>query len=88
MSNKHWTLVFLERQRHWSGEAVLVERMHRRGRILIPDLDLETVVPLSQELPLDTKLSVRLKGIDLPLLETSFQIQSVEEGLARKDSDS
>jgi exoribonuclease-2 len=88
LSNKHWTLVFLERQRHWRGEAVLVERMHRRGRIIIPDLDLETVVPLSQELPLDTKLSIRLKGIDLPLLETSFQIQAVEEGLARKDPDS
>ena len=65
--------------------AVLVEKMHRRSRILIPDLDLETVAPLSEELPLDSQLSVRLKAIDLPQLDVSFRIQGIVESLAGED---
>jgi exoribonuclease-2 len=84
LSNKHWTLVFLARQRPWNGEAVLVERMHRRGRILIPDLDLETVVPLPHELALDAEVRIGLREIDLPHLEASFQIQEIKETGAEK----
>jgi exoribonuclease-2 len=84
LSNKHWTLVFLARQRPWNGQAVLVEKMHRRGRILIPDLDLEAVVPLSDELALDTELSIRLQEVDLPHLEASFQVQENESARAGK----
>jgi exoribonuclease-2 len=73
LANKHWTLVYLSRHPHWQGEGVLVELQHRRGRVLIPELDLETTLHLREDLPLDSRLHLSLNQVFLPELEAHFR---------------
>jgi exoribonuclease-2 len=72
LSNKHWTLVYLKRHPDWRGEGVLVDTRYSRGQVLIPDLDLETRLHLREDVPLDTVLSLELRGVNLPELEAYF----------------
>jgi exoribonuclease-2 len=74
LSNKHWTLNYLASQSDWQGAAVLVEKMHRRGRVVLPALDLDTLVHLSQDIPLDSDLVVQLRSVNLPELDASFRL--------------
>lgn len=69
LANKHWTLVYLQRQPDWQGEAVVVEHLHRKARLLIPELDLETVLHTSQLPPLDSIVRLKVSSINLPELE-------------------
>jgi exoribonuclease-2 len=77
LANKHWTLVYLRRQPRWQGEGVLVELQHRRARVLIPTLDLETTSHLREDLPLDSRLLLTLNQVSLPELEAHFRAISV-----------
>ncbi len=69
LANKHWTLVYLQRQPEWQGEAVVVEHLHRKARLLIPALDLETVLHTPAEPPLDSIVPVQVSSINLPELD-------------------
>jgi exoribonuclease-2 len=71
-ANKHWTLVYLKQHPDWQGEGVLVDKRDLRGRVLIPDLDLEVQVHLREDLPLDSRVPLKLKGINLPELDVYF----------------
>lgn len=73
-ARKHWTLVYLSQQGGWRGEGVLVEKREARGRILFPDLALETNVHLPKDFPLDTRLLLALQGVNLPELDAYFQV--------------
>lgn len=75
LSNKHWKLVYLRRQPKWQGEGVIVEKSGNRHLVVFPDLDLETDVYGRGELPLDKGLTLMLSEVDLPALETKFQIK-------------
>lgn len=72
LSNKHWTLVYLQHHPHWRGKGVLVDIRYSRGQILIPELDLETRLHLREDIPLDSTLSLELRGVNLPELEAYF----------------
>ncbi|GAB4433235.1 MAG: RNB domain-containing ribonuclease [Anaerolineae bacterium] len=74
LANKHWTLVYLQRQPDWQGEAVVVEQLHRKARLLIPQLDLETTLHAAQDLPLDSIVRLRVSGINLPELEAHVRL--------------
>ncbi len=74
LSNKHWKLVYLQRHPQWQGEGVPVVQHGNRSQVLIPALDLETDVYGRNELPLDTPIQLTCTGVDLPTLETRFQI--------------
>jgi hypothetical protein len=56
----------------WQGEAVLVEKSGTRGYMLIPELALEAPLHLRDDLPLDSKPSLRVRGINLAELEVHF----------------
>ena len=75
LSNKHWTLVYLQQNPGWRGQGILVDKRNRRGRVLLPDLDLEIRLHLRQDLPLDTCLSLVFQQANLPELEAYFQIE-------------
>ena len=73
LARKHWTLVYLEQRPDWRGEGVLVERRRRGGMVLIPELDLDVSVHLRSDPPLNSQISLALRGVDLPALEAYFK---------------
>lgn len=73
-SRRHWTLVWLQRNRKWSGQGVLIDRRGRNGQLLIPALALEVRVALKQELALDEVVDLALAEVDLPNLEARFRL--------------
>jgi len=77
LSNKHWTLVYLQQKPDWSGEGILVERRSgrdSRGLILIPELDLEVTMNIPEHVALNDSLPLILTGINLPLLDAYFRL--------------
>jgi exoribonuclease-2 len=71
-SNRHWTLVYLQRRPEWQGEGVIVERRGARGTVLIPELALEAPVHLDHDVALEETVKLRLTGVDLPSLSAYF----------------
>jgi exoribonuclease-2 len=67
-SNRHWTLVYLQRHPEWRGTGILVDKRGPRGTVIVPSLALEAPVHLEHDLPLDAEVAVVLSGIDLPSL--------------------
>lgn len=76
LANKHWTLVYLQRQPEWPGQGIVVEKQRNRATLLISELDLVTYLHLREDLPLNTALSLRLKEVNLPELESYFRLES------------
>ncbi len=74
LSNKHWTLAYLQRQPGWEGEGIVVEKHGNRNLVALPELDLETDIYGRGDLSLDEPLTLRLTEIGLPQLETRFQL--------------
>lgn len=74
LSRRHWTLVYLAQNPDWQGEAVLVEKNDSRGRVIIPALALEAPVHLREDLPLDSRVTLALKGVNLPELEAHLTL--------------
>jgi exoribonuclease-2 len=68
-SERHWTLVYLRHQPDWQGEAVVVEKRGASGTVLLPELALEARLHLKGDPPLDTRLRVRMNGINLAGLD-------------------
>jgi exoribonuclease-2 len=80
LSEKHWTLVYLLQHPEWRGEGILVEKRGPRGLFIIPALGLEALAHLpASDLPLDSRLVLTLRGVNLPQLDAYFR---VEEGPA------
>jgi exoribonuclease-2 len=73
LARKHWTLVYLEQHPDWRGEGVLVERRWRGSTALVPELDLDVSVHLRSDPPLNSQISLALRGVDLPALEAYFK---------------
>ena len=74
LSRQHWTVVYLQQHPGWQGEGVLVEKRMPRGTVLISALALETRVKVADSVALDSVLSLRLTGIDLPEREAYFRV--------------
>jgi exoribonuclease-2 len=74
LAEKHWTLVYLVQHPDWRGEGTLVEKRDHRGTVLLPTLGLEVRVHLDQDLPLNSTVSLSLRGINLSELDAHFQV--------------
>lgn len=75
-SKLHWTLVYLLQNPDWSGEAVCLDNTLKGGKeavFSIPSLGIETVLTPSRKCELNDRITVKVKSIDLPLLEVIFQ---------------
>lgn len=75
LARRHWTLVYLMQRSGWRGEGVLVEKSGSRGRVLIPELDLEAQVHLRADPPLNSAVPLALSGVNLAELEAHFQVK-------------
>jgi exoribonuclease-2 len=75
-ARRHWTLVYLLQHPEWRGEGVVVERRGARSTVLIPALSLEVQMPLGEDIPLDTTVSLISTGVNLTELEASFRIEA------------
>jgi exoribonuclease-2 len=73
LARRHWTLVYLAQRPGWRGEGVLVERRRRRATVVIPELDLDPRVHLRADLSLNSLVSLVLRKVNLPTLETNFK---------------
>jgi exoribonuclease-2 len=74
LARRHWTLVYLMQHRGWQGDGILVDKRGRRGTVLIPELDLEPRVLLRKDLPLNSRLTLSVRGVNLAALEAHFQV--------------
>jgi len=64
-SNLHWKLIYLKEQEEWQGEAVLADQNDRNGTFIIPDLALETRIPLKQKKELNSRVVLKVHTVDL-----------------------
>jgi len=64
-SNTHWKLVYLRSDPTWQGEGVVVAMQERCAIVRIPELAMETKIRLPENVPLDTRLLLAVKEIDL-----------------------
>ncbi len=71
-SNQHWKLVYLQQNREWTGEGVVVEQRGKNSIVLIPSLAMDTRVRGKR--PLNSTLSLKLKYVNLVKLESSFKV--------------
>lgn len=75
LSNRHWTLVYLQQHPGWRGEAVLVDRRGQSGVFAIPELALEAQLHLPADLPLDSRVTLILRSVDLPRQDARFRVE-------------
>jgi exoribonuclease-2 len=73
LSDKHWTLVYLLRHPGWRGQGILVEQHGLGAKVLMPELGLEVSLRLPHPVPLDSSLSMELRGVNLAQLEAYFR---------------
>lgn len=72
-SQLHWTLVYLQQNPGWRGQAVIVEKHGLRAKLLLPDLEHETSLQLRRDLPLNSQVELTVQGVNLPNLEAYFR---------------
>jgi exoribonuclease-2 len=72
LSRRHWTLVYLLQHPNWKSDALLVDKRQLRGRVIFPELALEARVHLRRDLPLNSRLQLTNKGVNLAELEEYF----------------
>jgi exoribonuclease-2 len=75
LSNVHWTLVYLLQHPGWRGEGVLVNKRGLSGTVLIPDLAYEVPLHLPADLPLDSRLRLTLRRVDLAQQIAHFRVE-------------
>ncbi len=74
-STRHWTLAYLARRPDWRGPAVLLDKRGLNGTFVIPELALETQVHLAADLPLDSEVTLALRGVDLARQDARFRVE-------------
>ncbi|MDP3178948.1 MAG: RNB domain-containing ribonuclease, partial [Spirochaetaceae bacterium] len=76
-SDLHWKLAYLLGHPLWTGEGVIVASAGPGAwQVYIPALGLETRVKAGSSRALDELLELKAMRIDLPTLETSFDVAS------------
>jgi exoribonuclease-2 len=76
LAYRHWTMVYLVQHPDWHGEGILVEKRERRGVVLLPELGLETRLPVPDTLALNAPVSLALNGVNIAELDAHFRVQA------------
>lgn len=74
LSNRHWSLIYLQRHTDDTFEAVVLEHRGRQSTLVLPQLDFETRLHLRGDYPLNSRVRLRLHDIDLLKLEAYFHL--------------
>ncbi len=79
LSNRHWTLVYLQQHPDWQGEAVVIAEWGRKSLLVIPELALEFEQTLP-DLPLPgSHLILSAPRVNLPYLEVLFRSKTIRQ---------
>ncbi|KAA3610926.1 MAG: RNB domain-containing ribonuclease [Calditrichaeota bacterium] len=73
-SNRHWTLVYLEKSLDWREKAIVVDQRGHRGQILIPALGTDASVHLEKTYPLNSEVEIEVSSLRFPELEMFFKV--------------
>ena len=65
LSNLHWKLLYLKQRPEWQGDAVVVEMKENRVTLLIPELAMETRLRVRSDYPLDSRLRIAVREVDV-----------------------
>lgn len=65
LSNLHWKLIYLKQRPDWQGDAVVVEMRENRVTLLIPELAMETRLRVRSDYPLDSRLRIAVREVDV-----------------------
>jgi exoribonuclease II len=75
LSRRHWTLVHFLLNPDWQGEGVIVEKRNSQVRLIIPELGFEAQTAVRGDLPLNTRIKVSVKSVNLPELEATIHTE-------------
>jgi len=78
-SNLFWKIQWLNRRPLFSTEAIIVDRYDRQGYFLLPEIAMETRVPLRKDIELGSRVILRLKEVDIAEPGALFVIQEFLE---------
>ena len=73
LSNRHWTLAWLQEHPEWRGQGTVVAEWGRKSLLAIPELALECELNRPGNPPPGTHLSLRAPRVNLPWLEVVFR---------------
>ncbi|MEA3333867.1 MAG: RNB domain-containing ribonuclease [Pseudomonadota bacterium] len=78
LSNRHWTLIFLQQHPDWQGLAIVVAEWGRKSLLLIPELALEIEQTITGNQAPGTHLQLFSPRVNLPYLEVFFQTKVIK----------
>lgn len=65
LSNQHWKRIFLQRQKKWQGDAVIVALDERKAMVVIPELALESRIRRKEDMQLDQTIRLEVREVDI-----------------------
>ena len=74
LSNRHWTLLYMQQNPETVYRGVLVDKRDDRGTVLIPKLAIDVKIRRLADVALDTEVDVQLTRISLPELDFSCRL--------------
>ncbi|MCD6534772.1 MAG: RNB domain-containing ribonuclease [Deltaproteobacteria bacterium] len=77
LSNRHWTLIFLQQHPDWQGVGIVVAEWSRKSLLLIPELALEVEQSITGNQAPGTHLQLYSPRVNLPYLEVFFQTKVI-----------
>ncbi len=77
LSNRHWTLAYLQQHPDWQGEAVIIAEWGRKSLLIIPDLALEFEQNLPDNPLPGSHVTLSAPRVNLPYLEVFFRSKTI-----------
>ncbi len=79
LSNRHWTLVYLQQHPDWQGEAVVIAEWGRKSLLVIPELALEFEQNLPDNPLPGSHIILSAPRVNLPYLEVLFRSKTIRQ---------
>ncbi len=78
LSNRHWTMVFLQQHPDWQGIGIVVAEWGRKSLLIIPELALEIEQTITGNQAPGTHLQLSSPRVNLPYLEVFFRTKPIK----------
>ena len=77
LSNRHWTLVFLQQHPDWQGVGIVIAEWGRKSLLIIPELALEIEQTVTGNQAPGTHLQLSSPRVNLPYMEVFFRTKPI-----------
>lgn len=74
LSNRHWTLLYMQQHPEKVYQGVVVDKRDDRGVVMIPELGIDVKMRRIEDLALDEEVNLQLRQINLPELDFSCKL--------------